>query len=52
MSPSVQKADAYDWEKKDAPKITRGQMAVAFAAYLAWTIFLTVLAVGRWSSLQ
>jgi hypothetical protein len=38
----------YSWEKKFAPKVTRGQVAIAFAVYGAWIVFLLVLALRRW----
>ena len=52
MASTAQKTDACDWEKLDAPKIKRSHLVVAFAAYAVWMIFLTFLAISRWSSLQ
>ena len=47
MSPQHTTPDG-SWEKEYAPKVTRGQVAVAAAVYGVWLVFLVVLALWRW----
>ncbi len=48
MTDPKHKPDDYAWERKLAPRISRGRLGAAVGVYVAWLAFLGFLSAQRW----